>query len=547
MKIFTPLIALLFLTAALSAQTTSTTLRVYRIFQEKCIQCHDHASPEAGLDLEEEGVTEATRAFKVRSNLFNVTPANQASAAKGHKYLYPGRVDKSLLFRKINQGLEPTLGLDAGENQSMPPYGQPQLDDVEKELIRQWILFGAPLNSMVVQEELLEEFYSGNAQLAFPDGPPPAPAAGEGFQIKMGPFYLEPGGEIEYYQKHELDLPTDVEVNRVDVQIGTYSHHFILYDFNPGGGNNIPPGLRLNANHSDIGLVAAVQESTDLKLPQGTAFPWDKQLVLDLNSHYINYSSTNVYQAETYVNIYTQPAGTAAQEMKTELIANLNIPIPNNGSPVTHTQQLDFNLGEVFVWGLMGHTHKYGTGYKIYKRLPGGQQGELIYDAACAQGIPGCVSPFFDYQHIPMRYYLPLEPITFNASNGLIHQASWVNDGPQPVGWGPTSDDEMMVMIIMYTEDTVGVVTDIREVQPLVNDVLAYPNPAQEEIAFSLPATAGEVRLRLHDATGKVVRQQSGLSAPDFIVRREGLPSGLYFYHLEGEDGRVRTGKVVFR
>ena len=233
--------------------------------------------------------------------------------------------------------------------------------------------------------------------------------------------------------------------------------------------------------------------------------------------------------------------------MKTELIANPNIPIPNNGSPVTHTQQLDFNLGEVFVWGLMGHTHKYGTGYKIYKRLPGGQQGELIYDAACAQGIPGCVSPFFDYQHIPMRYYLPLEPITFNASNGLIHQASWVNDGPQPVGWGPTSDDEMMVMIIMYTEDTVGVVTDIREVQPLVNDVLAYPNPAQEEIAFSLPATAGEVRLRLHDATGKVVRQQSGLSAPDFIVRREGLPSGLYFYHLEGEDGRVRTGKVVFR
>ncbi|MCB0579500.1 MAG: c-type cytochrome, partial [Phaeodactylibacter sp.] len=207
MRIFTPLIALLFCTASLNAQTTSTTLRAYRIFQEKCVQCHDHASPEAGLDLEEEGATETTRAFKVRANLFNVTPANQASAAKGHKYLYPGRVDKSLLFRKINQGLEPTLGLDAGENQSMPPYGQPQLTDVEKELIRQWILYAAPLNSTVVDETLLEAYYGGAAQMAFPDGPPPAPAEGEGFQIKMGPFYVEPGGEVEYYQKYELDLP----------------------------------------------------------------------------------------------------------------------------------------------------------------------------------------------------------------------------------------------------------------------------------------------------------------------------------------------------
>ncbi|MCB0683650.1 MAG: hypothetical protein KDC32_22530, partial [Saprospiraceae bacterium] len=60
------------------------------------------------------------------------------------------------------------------------------------------------------------------------------------------------------------------------------------------------------------------------------------------------------------------------------------------------------NSGEVFLWGLMGHTHKYGKGYKVYRRT-GGQQGELLYDASCPQGIPGCVSPYFDYQHIPMR------------------------------------------------------------------------------------------------------------------------------------------------
>jgi hypothetical protein len=29
----------------------------------------------------------------------------------------------------------------------------------------------------------------------------------------MGPFYLAPDGEVEYYQKWEMNLPTDVEVN----------------------------------------------------------------------------------------------------------------------------------------------------------------------------------------------------------------------------------------------------------------------------------------------------------------------------------------------
>ncbi len=535
----------LFSLSILHAQSTSQ--RAYRIFQDKCVQCHSNASPEAGLDLQGTGATEAQRILDVRSKIIRVTPNNPVSAAKGDQYIYPGRVDKSLLFRKINRGLEPGLSLDEGENQPMPPVGAPQLTNTEKELLRQWILHGAPNTGKVVEEALIDSYYGGAAQQSFPDGPPPAPIPEEGFQIKMGPFYLPPGEEVEYFQKYELELPADVDVARLEIMMGTYSHHFILYDFNEGGSNTIQDGLRLNADHSDIGLVAAVQESQDLRLPEGTAFIWDKNLVLDLNSHYINYSAANVYQAEAYVNVYTQPAGTAAQEMKTELIANTNIPIPNNGAPVIHSQQLNFNLGEVFVWGLMGHTHKYGTGYKVFKRLPGGQRGDLIYDAACPQGIPGCISPFFDYQHIPMRYFLPLEPITFNILNGLIHEASWVNDGPQAVGWGPTSDDEMMVMIVMYTEDTTGIVNTGQRDISFIPGVQVFPNPASEAISFAVPASAGTVRLRLLDATGRAVLQQSSLHAPQFTIKRGNLPDGMYFYQLEDERGRARAGKLILK
>ena len=106
----------------------------------------------------------------------------------------------------------------------------------------------------------------------------------------------------------------------------------------------------------------------------------------------------------------------------------------------------------------MGHTHQYGVGYKAYERSAlTKKKADMIYDASCPNGIPGCASPYFDYQHIPMRYFEPLEPLTMNIFNGLVHEASWINDGPQGVGFGVTSDDEMMVMVIMYTEDSTGV------------------------------------------------------------------------------------------
>lgn len=519
-----------------------TGIEVYQILQNKCVQCHGGANAEAGLDLQGTASTLQERMAQVYQNIVGTTPTNAAAAARGDQYVYPGRADRSFLFRKINQGLEPTVSLEAGEEQAMPPYDSEPLTDVEKELIRQWIQFGAPPEGEVVEVELLEEYYEGNAQESFPDGPPEAPAPGEGFQIKMGPFFMAPSEEIEFFQKYELDLPANVDVNRLDIKIGTFSHHFIVYDF-PGGGGNIPAGLRLEADHSDIGLVAAVQEQTDLRLPSGTAFIWDNDIVLDLNSHYINYSASTVYKAEAYVNVYTQPAGTAAQEMYTELIPNLNIYIPNNGNPITETEHLTYNIGDIYLWGIMGHTHQYGTGYKVYERLPGGQQGELIYDAACAQGIPGCTSPFFDYQHIPMRYIEPLMPVTMSPLYGLIHEASWVNDGPTPVYFGPTSDDEMMVVVLMYTSSLDGVSAVEEPVVQSGSDA-AFPNPTNGLVTFRLPGNGGASQVLIFNSSGQQVAIQSGWG-DRLEADVNHLPVGLYFYRLQDSDGRVLTGKLI--
>ncbi|MCB0703786.1 MAG: T9SS type A sorting domain-containing protein [Saprospiraceae bacterium] len=532
----------------LQAQTTYS--RVYEIMQEKCVQCHNNADPEQGLDLEGAGATLDLRMQDVFSNIVDVVPANSYAASAGLNYIRPGRPDKSFIFHKINQGLEPTIELDPDMGQSMPAYGGPTMNEVEKEMIRQWILFGANYSGTYVNEDHLEQFYNGGGLASF-DVPPPAPAPAEGFQIKMGPFYLspagEPGDELEYFQKYALDLGAELDVNQIDMKLSGSSHHFIIYNYSSvAAANNIPDGLRLESFHQNINLVCAVQEATDLKLPEGTAFKWPSQQILDLNSHYINYSAGLVYQAEVYVNIYTQPGGSAAQQMYSDLVANGDIYIPNNGNEVTHTQVIHpVNGADVYLWNIMGHTHKYGVAYKAFE-YKDGAVSDIIYDGACAEGIPGCASPFFDYQHIPPRYFEPLRPLPFDYFNGIKHEASWINDGPSPVNFGPTSDDEMMVLVLMYTLDSVGVnvATSTKTITSKLEGVSVSPNPAQKNLTVNLPASlSGESRFQIFDLTGKALMDQRQSAFGSFTVDLQ-LPGGMYIYQLTDAAGRQASGKL---
>lgn len=526
----------------LAAQTALPTVQeVYKIFQNQCVSCHGSNSPAGGLDLVGTGATELQRAQNVASKLTNINPTNAFALSKGYKRVYPGRVDQSYLFRKINRGFEPAVeALHASEGDAMPQnYPNNSLTPLEKEIIRQWILFGAKSTGVSFNKSVVETFYNVGGEQSFPDGPPPAPAPGEGFQLKMGPFYLAPDGEVEYYQKWELNLPSNVEVNGLDFKISPFSHHFLLYNFTGNGAASIPAGLRLAANHSQINLVAAVQEATELRLPNKTAFKWSNDMVLDFNSHYINYSLSQPFQCEAYINVYTQVPGTAAQEMFATLLVNPNIPIPNSGDLITHTKtELQFGADSIYIWGLMGHTHQYGRGYKVWKRLPNGQKGELIYDASCPMGTPGCPTPWYDYRHIPIRYWEPSLPVKWG--NGIIHEAQWVNEGPVPVNFGPTSADEMMVLIAFYTNQPITVGANEPDLQEFDNQILVWPNPSPGKFNFTLPEGTESVRsFRLFDMRGREVLRRNDLLGPGFELDLSSLAPGIYFYDADGRSGKL--------
>jgi hypothetical protein len=292
-------------------------------------------------------------------------------------------------------------------------------------------------------------------------------------------------------------------------------------------------------------LVAAVQEATDLRLPQGAAFFWNANTSLDMDSHYINYSQTQTYMAEAYINVWTKPSGTAHQEMKTLLLPNLNIAIPADQNPHTFSQAYTANTGQVYMWGLMGHTHKYGTDYKVYQRTSTGAKGPMVYDGQCPQGVPGCSAPYFDYKHIPLRYFLPQRPTLINSTAGFIHEATYINTGTNAVYFGETSSDEMMVLVAMYTLDTVGVVQGTGSSRPILQNVRVYPNPATNILQISLPADATRANFTLYDVLGNklyetLLQEDNLLDLP-----RKSWANGVYFYHIKADDGREMSGKVL--
>jgi Secretion system C-terminal sorting domain len=279
-----------------------------------------------------------------------------------------------------------------------------------------------------------------------------------------------------------------------------------------------------------------VQERAEVRLPATTAFRWNKNTVLDLNSHYINYSLSKPYQCEAYINVYTQPKGTAKQEMYAELLPNIFIPIANNGNTIAYQQSVFNSVPDsLFLWGLMGHTHKYGTSYKVWKRLPNGQKGDLLYDASCPQGVPGCLSPFYDYQHIPIRYWTPLLPLKWG--HGIIHEAKWVNDGPKSVNFGPTSDDEMMVLIAFYTLKPLAVGTS--DPKAAQEPVVMTPNPARGITSVRLPGRSKIDAASLFDATGRLVWQKTDVWGDTVELDASVLPAGVYFVQIDGAVGRL--------
>ncbi|HXH18494.1 MAG TPA: T9SS type A sorting domain-containing protein [Chitinophagales bacterium] len=527
----------------------STFSRIYTLLQSNCSAsgCHGGTNPQV-FDV-------SGTLTDVYNRIVGANCANPAAAAKGYKLVDPGYPYRSFLLKKIAHGISADLQLEQPAEGVPMPKNAPKLADKDIELVRQWILFGAPQNGTVVNVQTIEDFYNGKG-LAVIEAPAP-PAEGEGFQIHHGPIFLAPGEEREYLLKYELHLPEAVEVTRLEAKMNPQSHHFILYKYFSGSGSNEPEGLqRVDALidqfniQTSASIMATWQFDRDHELPAGTAYFWEPNTILNVNLHIKNYSNDSVLQSNGYINVYTQPQGSGAVQMYSDLISYggfnpFGLYIENNAIDTTFRMVHTLPGKTYYIWILQAHTHSRGKDYDIFLRNQDGTKGEQVYegfynaDYTFNQG-------FFDYAHPPVREFSPMLAVDMN--NGLIHQATYNNSGPSPVSFGLTTDDEMFITYMHYTTELPTAVSEVREA---VLPLSVYPNPVagRFNVVYSLPEDA-MVKLELFHLLGvraallKNERQTKGAYMEYFTSHDFKLPPGIYFLRLSAE-GREAVQKII--
>jgi len=539
-KISVPLLIALLgsaLSSSLQAQT-GTYDQVYSIFQSKCTGCHN-SSVNTNLNM-----NFAASASVLYGQLVNKAPVNPVAKTKGDKRIDPGYPHRSYLLRKCNNNLDADNGLTSGEGGVMPPAPSPALSNPEIELIRQWVLKGAPQTGNVVDTAIVNTFYRGKGILGISQ-PLTPPLPGQGTQIHLGRIFLDTNSESEVFIKYDFRLPQDTEIYKMEILQPAQSHHFVIYKFYPGLDKNFPSGLRDTTlpSHGSADMVSIFSPKTkNITLPTGTAFLWEKGSVLDLNYHFYNENPDSVLALDLYLNVYTQQKGTAQSIMYTRYFADLTISIPQDTTKEYTFTTAAYDSSEAnywMVWRLYSHTHKYGTDYDIYLRNPDGSKGAQEYEGFYD----------FDYQFNQGFYAFGVEAaqrviypfLQVNPWNGFVHEAKYKNyGGPDPVTWGLTSKDEMMAMVMQYTYGSpLGIKENTleKEIQ-----LTADPNPFAEytRISYHLKKQSNVV-LEIYNALGEKIKtlaneNQSGSYSYTFSARQSGLSPGMYLLRVSVND-----------
>ena len=546
------------------ATAQNTFDQIYDIIQVRCTGCHGGGSPSGNLDMD-------VPKIDLYNTIVSGTPTNPAAVAKGWKLIDPGYPERSYILHKIARDAWDTgFSLTIAQGDAMPPSPQAPLSHKETELFRQWILDAAPFTGQVVDPLVLEEYYETGIALPGIEAPEP-PASNEGFQIRLGPIFLAPQQEIEFFKRYDLQDTNPIDVNKLKVVMNDESHHFIIYRTADNSTGIYPQGIRDGSlsQFADLDgrIISTWQNNGTFDLPEGTAYKWGENTELDLNFHLRNYSVTGIVKAEVYINVYTQPGGSAPIEMFSELLPvglyqqffgaplGNGLVIPANGNEVTFTDHvripnfpgIPFYAGTWHIWSLSSHTHARGTDFDIYMAEAGGAKGEQIYEGFFNTNYT-FNQGFYDWEHPATRFFEPLLPVPMGLSGGLVQEAKFVNDGEQTLFWGDTTEDEMMITIVQYTEEALSTSTKILE-GINENKLTIMPNPFKDQttIQYELDESAN-VRVEVYNAIGKQMAvltnqiQQPGVHQVDY--KNTNLAKGLYFIRLT-VDGKQITKKVL--
>ena len=423
------------------------------VFDRSCANsaCHAPPSNSFGLNL--------TYGFSYE-NLVGAVPKNPAAAAAGMKLVDPGNPENSFLLTKL-------MGPTAPEQGARMPFGGGVLHTGKINAVRTWIEAGAPQTGKIAGIGDLGVLRDPDEKFEPPAPPPP----GEGYQLRLPPFKIEPGTEREIYYATQITdengdpVHGDIFINRVEIFYPAGSHHFILYRFTEEGlangvpGRGITPGIGVDPADSfreldtedpqvlgnfgvdRLFVVGTQTDDTLFEFPAGVGLRMPGNTIYDLNSHYINLLGDETLIGETYVNLYTIPEEEVKYEAVEIFVSNRSINVPPGATRVAKmTWYIEDELERrghdpgtsLNVFLLTSHMHRHGELFEINQR----STGDLLHRSVA-------------YDNAPIDLFDPV--LRLEPDDGLSFQCIHNNyDKNEPLIFGLTSEDEMCIIFGYY-------------------------------------------------------------------------------------------------
>ncbi len=424
------------------------------VFDKSCANSVCHASPaNAGSLSLNYGLS--------YEDLVGMVPQNPAAAAAGMKLVDPGNPENSFLLAKL-------VGPTSPEQGARMPFGGGVLHNGKIEAIRAWIEAGAPQTGKI----------SGIGDLGVLRDPdevfeaPEPPLPGEGYQLRLPPFKIEPGTEREVFYATQIEdengnpVEGDIFINRVEIFYPAGSHHFIIYRITESGvgkgilENGIVPDAsvdpgdtfrELDTDNPDpvfgvfggdrLFVVGTQTDDTLFQFPEGVGLRMPGDTVYDLNSHYINLLGDETLTGETYVNIYTIPKEEVQYEAVEIFVSNRAINVPPGATRVSKmTWYIEDELEirehapgtEVNIFLLTSHMHRHGELFEIFQQ----STGDMLHRSVA-------------YDDAPIDLFDPV--LRLSPDDALKFQCTHNNyDTDEPLIFGLTSEDEMCIIFGYY-------------------------------------------------------------------------------------------------
>jgi hypothetical protein len=391
-----------------SSSQQSTFERIQtQVFDTSCSSdsCHSSVGRAGGMVLEDGYSWDA---------LIEQPTSNRAADAHGMKRVWPGDPARSYLMAKL------TNNLAAGEGFPMP-YNAAPLDEATLEVLEAWIAAGAPSTGRVPGDD-------GRALGNTTDNPTEVtlPVPARGVQIKLSARPVAKGSEetLCHYMKLESDV--DIDVNRIQLNVGGGSHHIHLYRAYDRD-TDIPDGFEVCNMAVDFDkwalVVASQLRKTDWELPAGVAFHLRAGEQLLVQTHFVNVGSLETEgEGKVVMNLQDADPGTITDYAGALFGQDKDVLVPPL-SNVSQSATCTFP-NPIQMFAQTGHYHFRGKRFHTY-RWDNGGRGELLYTHE-------------DYADPKFEVYAPA--LQFDAGQGLEWECYWENPNDVEYKFGPFTD-----------------------------------------------------------------------------------------------------------